>query len=256
MSFVDSAESLDVPLHIPGAQRVIVHDVAASPDGSLAVSVTAVDEEGALVAMLALLESSGELTRVIKTSPFSATSIAFTGDGNLWAVGVEKDSSFQEVANYSVLRKYTPEGEQVGDFLPRSGFPQSQRAAALYSVLAGSRDKVAFLSAETGEVNVVSADGLLLHRGLVVIPEGLRLVTGALTQSGRFFVAAKRSGVDEPMLPVYEVDFDKGVLVSVDVSQAVSASRLGYLMGADADGLVLFSLTEGDNPSLVWAKLR
>src|SRR5215813_7400412 len=71
-------------------------------------------------------DSSGTLTRTIKTGTYVPAHISFAEDHLLWSFGYQRDApdgSRPDQKDYMMVRKYLANGKEVGAYLRRSLFP-------------------------------------------------------------------------------------------------------------------------------------
>ena len=71
-------------------------------------------------------DSSGTLTRTIKTGRYVPAHISFAEDHSLWSFGYQldaADASRPDQKGYMTVRKYLANGNEAGAYLPRSLFP-------------------------------------------------------------------------------------------------------------------------------------
>lgn len=245
-SIDDIGETLvERALTLPDSFQVSVADVAVSFDGEVAVSADAMDREGRLVSVIAWLDSGGSATHVVRTSPFAATGIGFTADGSLWAVGIEKISRSEAHPSHAVVRQYSSDGVLVRTLLSRDEFPSDPWHPAYGSFLATSRNYIAFVSREARTHTLISSAGVILRHGKIDIPSSFRIVSGAVTDSGRVFINGHWP--DDTNLTMFEIT---GSPVKIGSEKASSSQEIGYLVGSDGEEVVYYS---GRLSKFVWA---
>jgi len=203
-------------LAIPDAARVIVHDMAASPDGGFGAAGSAYSAGGAGTAFIAWLDPSGACKRIVRTYPFSARRISFTIDGTLWAFGREHTAEFEEVAEHNVLRRYGPDGFLLKSLLSRQSFPRYDRRHPMVgSFLVSSPDRLGLYSTAAKEWVEVSFSGDVLGRWKgAEVP----LVVGvALTPSGLVYLAGQQPvGRGKQQVVLYRLDKATGLWQALD----------------------------------------
>jgi hypothetical protein len=103
--------------------RGTVEAIAADTDGAVALAWHA---EAA--GYINLHDASGALVRTIATGRYLATHLAFAEDHSLWSLGWQvryaKPPMMPDTADYMIVRRYLPNGDQAGAYLPRSLFPR------------------------------------------------------------------------------------------------------------------------------------
>ena len=255
--------SLEKPLTLPESFRVMISDVAVGFDGTIAASASANDREGNGFVSIAWLKSDGSLIRVVRTTPFGARQVSFTADGSLWAIGMETvvEGVRKESPVHDVLRRYGPDGELLGTYLPRlslsAGWPHPSHGGLLVT----SKERVGFISEKAGKWAVLAGDGTILGQGAISAPEGFKIYVAAITDSGRLFVSGTWRGEkmpasgNFPRIPVFEIDPNSGELQLVDMSGALGERESANLIGADGEQLV-FKAETAAGRQIKWMKVR
>jgi hypothetical protein len=250
--------SLEIPLALQGADRILISDVAVSFEGAIAVSGSAGDKEAGSVSVIAWLAPDGSLTRIVRTAPFIARKISFTGDGDLWALGAVKDDHAPdgEAPLHDILRQYNAQGVLVGKFLPRLTVSTAARHPAHRALLLTSRDRVAFISDTARKWAVLAADVTELGQGSLASPENFRTIVGTITDSGRVFMSGQWEGGSPsegsyPPVPLFELDQQSGELELVDTRKISSGDHFGHLLGSEGDELVFLR-----ESVVVWRDVR
>lgn len=187
---VDSGRntSVDLAVTLPDSFQVTLADIAVSFEGEIAVVADAMDRDGRLVSALVWLDDDGSPVRIVRTSPFAATDIGFTADGSLWAAGVEKISRDEAHPSHDVIRRYNAEGQQVLSLLSKEEFSTDYWHPATDSLLAASRNYIAFVSREAKTWTLISSSGVIAGHGNIDVPGDYEIVSGAVTDSGRIFL--------------------------------------------------------------------
>lgn len=215
-------------------QHGTVESLAVDTDGSLAVAWKSEKGGG-----FDLRDSSGALTKTIQTGRYLPAHVSFAEDHSLWSLGLQLDAADSERADYDYMtvRKYRPDGKEVGAYLRRSLFPAGLEPAMWgwqrSSSIAVAHDRVGLwvYSGKNGnETEWVELDlnGNLLGRWPVdPFYKNTRI---ALTTDGQVFVQHF-----DPEAKTYRIH-----TLSRDSStwQLVEAAPNGWLEGADGDTLV------------------
>ena len=244
-------EPFDHAVALPDSFRVLLTDVAVSYDGSTAVVADPMDRDGRLVSVIAWLGPDGEPTRIVRTSPFAATGIGFTADGSLWAAGIEKVSRSEAHPSHDVVRQYDTEGRLVRSLLSRAAFPYDHWHPAYGSTLVTSTDYVALVSGESGTWTLISTTGVVVGHGRIGLGEGYRVISAAVTDSGRVFVAGL--GPRDRHMTVFEIG--EGSPIQIDTSGLLPPGHLGALVGSDGESLVFRRRTER-GAEFIWASIE
>ncbi|MGH9612478.1 MAG: hypothetical protein ACRD4P_05300 [Bryobacteraceae bacterium] len=232
-------------LSIPGVDRLLVRDLAASANSTVAAAVSAMNSAGQVAAAIVWIDPAGRILKVVRTSPFGSYHIAFTSDGHLWAVGRVYDSRFEEVSSYDVVRQYDANGDSVRTALPRTTFA-IKRPPASSSFLIASPDRVGFYSIAAAEFIELSLSGDVIGRWpLAPLPVDIRITGAALTTTNDVFLSAQRlqtvANSPQSALPnrlLYRLDVLSGALIPVTIP---AATKTGVLIGSDDENLVFGS---------------
>jgi hypothetical protein len=122
----DGVRLFDAVVKPPQAASLSLGNSAASREGGIAVaveySVTPQERAGGI----AVFDRRGRQTRFIETGRYIPSEVAFDADRSLWALGRQLDAEHNSTADrqdYVIFRKFSPDGEPVGAYIPRSLFP-------------------------------------------------------------------------------------------------------------------------------------
>lgn len=253
--------SVQMPLALPDVTNATLSDVVISFDGTIAVSAAGAGREGPF-AGIALLKPDGSLIRVVRTAPFIPRQISFTADGSLWAMGWERsvDGSGKETPVHDVLRRYGPDGELKGSYLPRSSLSTGWPHPSMYGLLVTSREHVGFVSEKAGKWAVLADDGTILGQGAISSPPEFRIYVAAITDSGRLFVSGNWRSKEaispgsRPRIPVFEINPKSGTLELVEMGGAFPEGESANLLGAEGEELV-FKASTASGVQVKWMKV-
>lgn len=231
--------AIERKLSLPDAYKIVIRDVAASPSGTLAVACSVARLDGGPVSAIFWLSSSGEVIRVVRTSPFAPFRIRFTHDGNLWAVGRLHDQNFEDVPNHEILRQYDGEGRLTRAVLPTGTFAaNSKKHPAFESFLRTAANKLGVYCVTASEWIEVSLAGDLLGRWRITPAPDITVAGVAMSRLGNVYVTAQARG--EMHYRIYQLDKSRGELVSSE-SMPGTLQQGGVLLGGDSYGLVFYS---------------
>ena len=118
----DTQLAFDFELPCPGTGQCSATAVAVDGHATVAVGFSYGNEKGR-AGGIRLLDLKGQPIRLIETSPYVPTNLCFDRHGDLWTLGYQRDSvewNSETKEEYSLVRKFSPEGKLVGQFLPRS----------------------------------------------------------------------------------------------------------------------------------------
>lgn len=209
-----------VRLTIPEAFVERVTWAAAAPDGHIAILASAATADGKFAPLIAWMDSSGRLDKIVRTNPFAAHRIVFADDGTLWAVGhLFNEQGTTDVPKHDVVWQFGSDGRLLRSFLPSDSF--SKRWPSTPSWLTASAGKIAVFFESTKEwAEIDSSSGKLLGRWSVALPAGAVVGGIAITSSGTAII--KADSPDEKkvyQLGIYSFDRQSGKLVPLDLTK-------------------------------------
>jgi hypothetical protein len=105
----------------------------ASPDGGITVNVD-IDSDGTVAAAvlshdsrageIRIFSPDGSQSSRIATEPYLPSQVCFAPDHSIWTLGNEDPLPAGDRTDYSLLRHYSRTGDLLGEFFPRSSFPE------------------------------------------------------------------------------------------------------------------------------------
>ena len=120
----DGALMYSAAANVPGSAWSSIENCAVDADGTMAMAVRPASEpripHGGGIA---LFDRTGAQIRFISTGGYLPSQVAFGPDHSIWTIGWLGDSNASLTADYSTLRNYARDGNEVGEFLPRASFP-------------------------------------------------------------------------------------------------------------------------------------
>jgi hypothetical protein len=111
---------VEIRFWVPEAIRVAINDYATTPQGFV-LAGTATSGQGARAGYLAYLDKAGETKRVVRVSPFEATSIAACANGTVWLLG-----SVTGAGDHDIVQRFDAQGNLLGTHVPGSSFRKAQ----------------------------------------------------------------------------------------------------------------------------------
>jgi hypothetical protein len=217
--------------------------IAVDTDGTLAVSWTTGSSGG-----IDLHEPSGALVRTIQTGPYWPTYLSFAEDHSLWSVGWQLvGHPFKpDRDDYMIVRKFLPNGQQAGAYLPRSIFPEGLEPGAepwrLTNCISVSHDRVGLLvisGMDSNKTEWVELDlnGALTGRWrLDQFTNDLRV---AFTSDDHIFVYYRDLDGRNPHLSTLDRE------TSTRKQVAIPGVPNGYMASADGDQLIFSDYSAG-----------
>lgn len=197
-------------------------------------------------------DASGALARRIQTGRYSPTNLTFAEDHSLWTLGWQTDATstttMPDRNDYAIVRKFMPNGEQAGAYLPRSGFPKGlepgDRRWQLSNSITVSHDRVGLwlnsgMSGVETEWVELDLDGKLTGRWrLDAFANDVRV---AFTSDDHVFVYYRKGKPPEGRNPNLVI-LDRQTSTWRSVESPPKAS----LVSADGDALIFAD--DGDGP--------
>jgi hypothetical protein len=173
-------------LQIPGAVTPYIAEVAVIADGRVVVCASAKDEQGRSVTILAYLNNSGDVSKIVRTTPYAPNRMIPTRDGRVITFGRVHDEQFRDAReDYAVMRIYSMDGELLRSALPRSQFSTGRQPPEYSAVLAAGEDRIAFFDVTFRRYTEIDFDGRLLMPWQSLTPEpNLRIMSMAITSQG------------------------------------------------------------------------
>jgi len=227
-----------------GLGRTSINDIAAAPDGRLALATTIMNSTGLLGNAIVWTTSLGAVIQVVSTTPFGIRRLAFASDGSLWTAGRAYTATFQEEPAYDVLRQYDSTGKLVRTALSRATLTRKNNASVLDCFLATSGSRVAFISVGSAELIELTSAGEILSRANIPFTQD-QIVTGmAMDAAGKVFVSLQAnrkppSSIPAHSIDLYLVDPTHGALTGISTNQIRPHGEGVQLMGSDDSDLVL-----------------
>ncbi len=244
---------------LAGAAKVLMIGTAVSKEHLVAVSGFASFPSAPDINFVREIRPDGSLLRMIDTSRFSAFSLAYDGQGDLWIAG-SQNMEQDKWPEHNVLRRYR-DGRLQGEFLPYSDFlpryepgTKSTTHPAMHgngsrAFLLPLRQGVGLWSPGSHEWIEVGSDGTVLGRWQARLPQPsetplaaqtnspaprMTLYGLAVTSSGEVVASIQERNVRHR---IYRLDKASSswqeIAVSADIPESVS-----YVAGADGESVV------------------
>ena len=229
---------------VPGSAWAMIENGAVDSDGMMAAAVRRVSAAGiAGGGGIALFDRKGSQIRFLDTGRSLPTQGAFSPDHSIWTIGWLDDNADSLTADYAILRNYSRDGRELGEFLHRASFPYGKDLdpgdplimpmVGLWELrVANERVEVILPRAHLW----VQTDLKGRETGRWEISGGRRPF--AITQDGRAW-----SSIDGRHLRVFDRSVGVWRTVPFDVPQ-------GVLVGADGNSLVYVL---ADRSTVRWA---
>jgi len=118
----DGTQLFGVSAQVANAEVVNIDNAAVDTDGTIAGAVSyspdgsSRSEGGGVV----VFDRSGKQVRFFDTGRYHPTQIAFGPDHSIWTLGWPGTQHWND--DFSILRNYSQDGQELGHFLPRSSF--------------------------------------------------------------------------------------------------------------------------------------
>lgn len=249
---------------IPAAGELTLFNAAVSPGGSSVVSGMALNWEGTTAAFIAWISPSGEIDRVVRTTPFAPYRLCYADDETLWAFGrlLSDPPGSREELPHGVLRQYSRDGRLLRTALSRDSFPSHARPhPATGGFLTVSKDVIGVYSVtEKQWVEVSARTGEVAGRWPGITgPDQTRITGVAKTASGGVYAAAEHGPGPKRRSEFYRLDRAHSIWTPVDASLVTGPDPFEWrtILGADGDSLVVTKgiVTKGQL-DLLWVPTR
>jgi hypothetical protein len=255
----DGKISRETTVSLPDAEVIALFDTTLDNSGSLFASGGTQDTKGRFAHFIAQLNESGQVSRVVRTTPFMARQLCVAkNDGTIWAYGGDQD-----MKGSPVLEQYS-----LDNGLLKALFPRTMLDTA-WSLLDGHTPDQIHLACNDQKVVVFNATSNVLleydlasdkaiRRPVTALP-GHRdlLVTGfCMTKDGLILASLYQKTSKPPMSGVFQLNFDDSRGVWVPLEETVRPGdpndhfRIVGTNGTD----VIYSRSFEDR-ALSWARL-
>lgn len=171
-----------VPFKYDGMADIDIAAIAPAADGSMVVSVASVATTGERVFLLVWVDTAGQVKRTVRTSPYAATHLYMSTEGELWAAGREIEPNISLRKGHDIVRRYSAGGELIQSCLNLSSFPplgEMRGHPDTYAHLFGGGGRVGFISGNAKELVEIDPNSCGLTRTRFNLPEGAEQITGA-----------------------------------------------------------------------------
>jgi hypothetical protein len=235
---------LQTRIEIPNYGEIKIFDVAASPDGRVAISAGA-SGAGAFVAWL---NSSGSIERIIKDPAFPMMRLCFSADGSLWAMGHFLDHSNhrpEDIPDYATLRHYNRDGQLLHSTLPRNSFARrTWEEPDELAKLVALRDRLGIYSRSANEWIEVSMTGEVIGRWKGVnLPDHSDITGVGLLSDQSVYVTAQGPSAVHPrqigFLGIFSLDKQSGEWKPFNLLNESGKKRPAMIYGADGDRFLI-----------------
>lgn len=242
-------------LSLPDAIKIVINDVSANRQGTIAVSATAVGRDDHSAFVVVWIKADGQIERVVRTNPFAPRKIAFDGRGHLWAFGVLQDDQRRPVVEHDTLREYDAQGILLQSTLPTSQFGGCSLHPASRSVLLASSDNSLGIYSQACQAYIeITESGELVGRWRLPSIGKLKAVFhGGLSSTGTFYLGGfeNGSGSSPGRAVVYRLDKASGNLIPIELPGGAGSTTMLTLLGLENEDLVFY----GKPSSLVRIRL-
>jgi len=135
---------------IPDSGHIRINDVAAGPDGALALGGSAYAADGKFGTFIAWIAPDRRSQTVTRTWPYVPWRITLAADGSIWTAGWVKDPPSRDVKmQFNVIKRFDQTGRVLTTSAPRArAAPEEGRGDAVggFSFLRASSDRVGWLT--------------------------------------------------------------------------------------------------------------
>ena len=231
---------------LPGSSQTQIRHLAVKEDGAGLVCGKAIHQDGGVAPFIALLDSAGNLTRVIRTNPFQPDRACFGPDGTIWALGVNEEARDRAV-DAEIFEHYSAEGKLLGKMVLRSSIPEGPLFGQWdLQWMRASEDRIGAWITYPSHlwIELSADDGRLLGMWRTLLPVTYPNELGAV-----FGIAYTPEGAvcgnfgNQQLAALWWLDRSKSSWAPVpEFSMSQGKSGVGGLLGRDGDQLVFHAL--------------
>jgi hypothetical protein len=227
-----------VHLDISDAGYIGVRDVAAGPDGSMAVVGLAIGNSR-MSTFISLISADGAHQTITQAWPYSPKVVAFAQDGTIWTVGAMMNDNHR-IVYPAYLRHYAPSGQLLASTMirPLRLGPGGSNDVGDLSTLMVSGDRIGWLS-RSCQYFEFSMDGAQI--GSYTCPNGIRdvqkIANVALSADNHLLIQLQWA---TPLAPL-ELDRTTGAWTGIPVLR--DAGNTYMMLGFDGASLVTCATT-------------
>ena len=245
---------------LPGAEYVTTYDFARGMDDAVAICGDSYDSEGRYAPFIAWLSPDRQVSKVIRTYPYLALSIAIAPDGTLWTAGADitRQKGSASPGDYDALRHFSVDGTPAGPGVPWSMVRDTLAVTSGFIVANG--DRVGWYSRLHGEgakyIEVDRLGNVTAYPGFPLPDNSPDRITGiALTPRGEVFVTAlvySKAGPPPVSTTLYLLDRTSKSWLAVDMPPSAAKGNIP-LYGSDGESLAFASATTGSSTARLFA---
>jgi hypothetical protein len=256
----EGAISREATVSLAEAEVISLSDTTLNSSGSLFASGGTRDTKGRVAHFIAQLNEAGQVSRIVRTTPFMARQICVAkDDGTVWAYGGDQGT----VKSSPVLEQYS-----LDKGLLKALFPRTELGPE-WSLLDGRVPEQIHLSCSDEKVVLFNAESDVLLEYDLRSDQAIRqqisrlpaykdlVVTGfCMTKDGLILASLYDKSRRPPMTGVFQLSFDNSRAVWVPLEETVHPAQPGSefrILGTNGTD-VIYSRSFGDR-SLSWAKL-
>lgn len=235
----------NVQLPCPGTGTCSASGVAADSRGTVAVSFGYWNKDRRAGGIRWLNAQGGE-ARFLETGLYVPTSLCFDEKDNLWSIGwlrAAQNPDMSEDGDHPIVRKFGPDGKELGRFIPRSLWPGKKSAPGTtgrgYWYMTAASDRIGAIihpnfQGRTAEWIEWDLDGNLLRR----TPVGDKFNHGrAYTSDGKLYTRVLVDGGTKLELRVLDQAAGQWLPVASNLPD-YAAEQGATLLGAHGNDLI------------------
>jgi len=221
----DGSLAYGATAHVPGARLANILNASIDADGTLVAAIEYVSGNGhGPAGGIASFDRTGVQTRFFDTGQYLPAQVCVGPDHSIWTLGWRGPGDASE-DDYFVLKNYSPTGQEMGAFLPRSSFAR-ERDPVPPCVGAWS---LRIVNGRVGARFYSSSPMMWIETDL----KGKEV--GRWDFAGRSLLAFTQTGA------IYGQEHDVAVFDrSTNRWRPVARMPAGILLGADGDNLVFY----------------
>ncbi|MBI1788858.1 MAG: hypothetical protein HYR60_15065 [Acidobacteria bacterium] len=219
---------------IPGSGFTRVYDVAAGPDGTVALSGSAYSADGKAGTFVAWIAPDRKSQTVSRTWPYVPFKLTLAADGSIWTVGwILPPPGINAGSQNNVLKRFDKTGRERSTFTLRARPRPDSRDAVMSSELRASGDRIGWLT-NGMEYIELSLGGRELDRfEAPAVPRPSDVLSLALSVDNEVVIGTVGGG----KWNIWALDRERRAWIPSSVSGSEEPA-LGRLRGFDGPSLV------------------
>jgi hypothetical protein len=225
---------------IPDANATRVERLARGNDGAYAVVGSSFDQAGHGGGFVAWISPDRRVVKIVRPYPYVPNLVTIAADGTIWTQGAEMVNGVENHPdvnrNHGVIRHFDTNGEQIGEFLPRTSLFDGKWMGLPQGMLASNGDRLGWYARVAKQYFEMTFDGKVTNYGGVVPTNSKQIpATLVITDSGEAVVSLLANDYSTAL---YRLDRAAGRWLPLDLPGPDENKPRLLLLGGDGNRLV------------------